>query len=74
MTKICTSIEQSKKLLELGLDPSTADMGWNIFIDETIRLLPIDDWDLTKDGSGNVKLCYAWSLSLHLSQTGRQNM
>lgn len=25
-TKICTSIEQSKKLLNLGLDPSTADM------------------------------------------------
>ncbi len=25
-TKICTSIEQSKKLLSLGLDPSTADM------------------------------------------------
>ena len=27
-TKICTSIEQSKKLLSLGLDPSTADMVW----------------------------------------------
>jgi hypothetical protein len=26
MIKICTSIEQSKKLLSLGLDPSTADM------------------------------------------------
>lgn len=25
-TKICTSIEQSEKLLSLGLDPSTADM------------------------------------------------
>jgi len=25
-TKICTSIEQSKKLLSFGLDPSTADM------------------------------------------------
>lgn len=25
-TKICTSIEQSNKLLSLGLDPSTADM------------------------------------------------
>lgn len=36
-TKICTSIEQSKKLLSLGLDPSTADMGWNIFVDGTIR-------------------------------------
>lgn len=30
MTKICTSIEQSKKLLSLGLDPSTADMFYNL--------------------------------------------
>ena len=25
---ICTSIEQSRRLLELGLDPKTADMFW----------------------------------------------
>jgi len=28
MNKICTSIEQSKKLVELGIDVSTADMSW----------------------------------------------
>lgn len=28
MNKICTSIEQSKKLIELGIDVSTADMYW----------------------------------------------
>ena len=28
MNKICTSIEQSKKLLELGIDVYTADMYW----------------------------------------------
>ena len=28
MTKICTSIEQSKKLMELGIDVNTADMYW----------------------------------------------
>ncbi len=28
MSKICTSIEQSKKLIELGLDVNTADMCW----------------------------------------------
>ena len=28
MTKICTSIEQSKKLMELGIDIATADMCW----------------------------------------------
>lgn len=29
MNNICTSIEQSKKLLELGIDVNTADMYWN---------------------------------------------
>lgn len=28
MDKICTSIEQSKKLIELGIDVNTADMYW----------------------------------------------
>ena len=28
MNKICTSLEQSKKLLELGIDVKTADMLW----------------------------------------------
>jgi len=28
MNKICTSIEQSKKLIELGIDVNTADMKW----------------------------------------------
>lgn len=27
---ICTTIDQSKKLLELGIDAETADMWWNI--------------------------------------------
>ena len=30
-TDICTSIEQSKKLLSLGLDPSTADMWYSYY-------------------------------------------
>lgn len=29
---ICTSIEQSKDLMELGLDPNTADMFWDTLI------------------------------------------
>lgn len=37
MNKICTSIEQSKKLIELGLDVKTADMMW-------------DDWRLIDEG------------------------
>ena len=63
MNKICTSLEQSKKLLELGIDVNTSDMGWNVFVDDTKRILPIDDWNLVKDGSGNVKFYHAWSLS-----------
>ena len=31
MNKICTSIEQSKKLIELGVDINTADMCWSLF-------------------------------------------
>ena len=29
MTQIATTIEQSKRLLSAGLDPSSADMQWN---------------------------------------------
>ena len=29
MNKICTSIEQSKKLIELGIDVNSADMAYN---------------------------------------------
>lgn len=28
MSKICTDLKQSRKLVELGLDPKTADMHW----------------------------------------------
>ena len=30
MNKICTSLEQSKKLIELGIDVNTADMYWSL--------------------------------------------
>jgi len=62
MNKICTSIEQSQKLIELGIDVKNADMGWNIFPDDSTRLLPIDDFDLVKDGWGNVEFIPAWTL------------
>lgn len=29
MNKLCTSIEQSQKLIELGIDVKTADMFWD---------------------------------------------
>ena len=34
MNKICTSLEQSKKLLELGIDVKTADMFWFVPADD----------------------------------------
>lgn len=37
MNKICTTIEQSQKLIKLGIDVSTADMMW-------------DDWSLIDEG------------------------
>lgn len=27
-SQVCTTVEQSKKLIELGLKPETADMAW----------------------------------------------
>ena len=46
-TKICTSIEQSKRLIELCLDVSTADMCWSIDIPDlpTLFAYPITDCD-----------------------------
>ena len=32
MNKICTTIEESKKLIELGIDASTADMHYNDWV------------------------------------------
>lgn len=66
MTKIVTDISQSKLLAEI-LPLESADMGWNIFVDDTTRILPINDWDLVKDGSGSVKFYPAWSLAALLN-------
>ena len=60
--KAYTDISQSKKLAEI-LPLESADIGWNVFVDGTTRTLPINDWDLVKDGSGNVKFYPAWSLA-----------
>lgn len=57
MDKICTSIEQSKKLIELGVDVNTADMYYQWY-SETESALHV--------GKGSKKLnadCPAWSFS-----------
>ena len=52
MSKICTSIEQSKKLIELGIDAKTADMCFLDYNDLSIIDGVLEDTDLP-----------AWSLS-----------
>jgi len=45
MNKICTSIEQSKRLVELGIDINTADMIHNILGESYVRYdTPIDKY------------------------------
>ena len=61
MNKICTSIEQSQKLLELGIDVNTADFMWEYDCDKEIywdkpTIIPIDDYICVND-------IPAWSLS-----------
>lgn len=51
---ICTTIDQSKKLLELGINAETADMWWNIGIGgySNPSCVPVSDVDIP-----------AWSLT-----------
>jgi len=53
MAKICTSIEQSKKLMELGIDITTADMCW--CNENDVITIPYIDSAIT--------YCPSWSLS-----------
>ena len=66
MNKICTTIEQSKKLVELGIDVSTADMFYAYRAN-----LQIGEWELDKTPviiDGSIKIdpvldVPAWSLT-----------
>lgn len=64
MNKICTSIEQSKKLKELGIDTDTADMHWQYIEEDNGQL----QWFyFPKDFSINENESIpAWSLSVLL--------
>ena len=57
MNKICTSVEQSKKLIELGIDVNTADMYW-WFSGKRYYVEAMDDDDFNEEGD-----IPAWSLS-----------
>jgi len=63
MKKICTDIEQSKKLIELRIDVNTADMMWDDWslIDEGWKLSVGYHPEIEKDYG---RKCYpAWSLT-----------
>ena len=66
--KNCTDIEQSKKLIELGIDVNTADMMWDDWslIDEGWKLSVGYYPEIEKDYG---RKCYpAWSLATLLDQ------
>ena len=61
MNKICTSQEQSKKLIELGIDATTADMFWDTLSTKNPEA-QVDNHHLVDEYDD----CYrvpAWSLS-----------
>jgi len=67
MNKICTSLEQSKKLLELGVDVNTADMHystWTILNEGEYILSPNQGETIEElqEDYGN-QIIPAWSLS-----------
>ena len=45
-SQICTTVEQSKKLLELGLKPETADMCYSYKPKHLADTTPEEDWVL----------------------------
>ena len=57
MNKICTSLEQSNKLIELGIDVSTADMYW-WYSGRRYYVESMDDDDFNKESD-----IPAWSLT-----------
>ena len=71
MNKICTSIEQSQKLIELGIDVNTADMCWSLFTiitngNKDIKqvLLPTSYGEVTKQPAPDfIERNPAWSLT-----------
>lgn len=75
-SKIATTVEQSIKLSELGIDPSTADMHWESVYNDEYRLAlsttkeAVEAVERMQDSlktTFDVKLVPAWSLSALLS-------
>lgn len=65
MAKICTDIEQSQKLIELGIDVNTADIFYTTFYGKVSKELPLpkEVYDILKYPYPGDKCVPAWSLS-----------
>lgn len=67
MSKICTTLAQSKELMELGLNPETADMHWfGSWSEWNLDIIPYKDVSLPKYITAENKgefILPAWSLS-----------
>lgn len=63
MNKICTTIEQSQKLIELGIDVNTADMHWM----NEIIFLSFDKVDKAFNDKMGCEYLPAWSLAALLA-------
>ena len=57
MNKICTTIEQSKKLMKLGMDVNTADMYWDYDV------IKQEDYPMVMDEQFDDCCIPAWSLA-----------
>ena len=68
MNKICTTIEQSQKLIELGIDVNTADMYW-WYSGKIHYVEAMDDGDFNKESD-----IPAWSLSALLELLSFPNL
>ena len=60
-----TTIEQSKKLIELGVDINTADIIYTTFYGKVDKDLPIpkEVYDMIKSPINRDKIIFAWSLT-----------
>ena len=64
MNKICTSIKQSKKLIELGIPKNTADMRIGNYVGKSGKVDGTNVHYYTKEESfGATEIIPAWSLN-----------
>lgn len=63
--KICTSLEQSKRLIELGIDMNTADMIW-VLANPDLPMIKAIAYEDSDKNNNYYEILPAWSLSASL--------